>query len=60
MIKSKLKVNIYLDGASLSAIKKYQSSKYIKGFTTNPSLMREENIKDYIGILKKLNQLSYH
>ena len=47
MIKSKLKVNIYLDGASLNAIKKYKSSKYIKGFTTNPSLMRKENIKDY-------------
>ncbi len=47
MNKNKLKINIYLDGASINAIKKYKSSKYIKGFTTNPSLMRKENIKDY-------------
>ena len=47
MTKSKIKVDIYLDGASIKAIKKYKSSKLIKGFTTNPSLMRKENIKDY-------------
>lgn len=47
MNKNKLKINIYLDGASIDAIKKYKSSKYIEGFTTNPSLMRKEGIKDY-------------
>lgn len=54
MSNSKLKIDIYLDGASLDAIKKYKSSEHIKGFTTNPSLMRKENIKDYKKFAKSI------
>ena len=38
MTKVNFKIQIYLDGASIDAIKKYKSSRHIKGFTTNPSL----------------------
>ncbi len=47
MTKVNFKIQIYLDGASIEAIKKYKSSRHIKGFTTNPSLMRKEKIRNY-------------
>ena len=37
----KKKIKIFLDGASIKDIKKYKNQKYIKGFTTNPSLMKK-------------------
>ena len=38
---------IFCDIADLSSIKKYNKFKIIKGFTTNPSLMRKAGAKDY-------------
>jgi len=46
MVK-KLKIKIFADGADLASIKKFNSKKYISGFTTNPSLMKKAGIKDY-------------
>ena len=37
----KKQIKIFLDGASIVDIKKYKKQKYIKGFTTNPSLMKK-------------------
>jgi len=42
-----LKIKIFADGADLDAIKILNKNKYIKGFTTNPSLMKKAGIKDY-------------
>ena len=42
----KKKIKIFLDGASIEDIKKYKSKKYIKGFTTNPSLMKNSGVKN--------------
>ena len=36
-------IEIYLDTADLDIIKKLSSEPYIKGFTSNPSLMAKKN-----------------
>ena len=38
---------IYCDIADISTIKKYSKKKIVKGFTTNPSLMRKAGAKNY-------------
>ena len=42
-----LKIKIFADGADLDSIKILNKKNYIKGFTTNPSLMKKAGIKDY-------------
>jgi transaldolase len=42
-----LKVRIFADGADLAGIKSMYAKPYIKGFTTNPTLMRKAGITDY-------------
>lgn len=42
-----LKVKIFADGADLTAISKLAASPFIKGFTTNPTLMRKAGVADY-------------
>ena len=43
---SKLKINIFADGADFNLIIKYNKFPLIKGFTTNPSLMYKSKIKN--------------
>ncbi|MDA9745766.1 transaldolase, partial [Candidatus Pelagibacter sp.] len=38
---------IYCDIADIKTIKKYSEKKIVKGFTTNPSLMRKAGAKNY-------------
>lgn len=40
-------IKIFADGADLESIKKLNNNPLIKGFTTNPSLMKKAGIKDY-------------
>ena len=42
-----IKTKIFCDIAELDQIKKFNKKKIIKGFTTNPSLMRMAGAKDY-------------
>jgi len=42
-----LKIKIFADGADLDGIKKLYSNPLVKGFTTNPTLMRKAGISDY-------------
>ena len=42
-----LNIEIFADGASLESIKEYNDNKIIKGFTTNPTLMRKDGVSDY-------------
>ena len=44
---NKLNVKIFADGADLKTIKNFNEKKFIKGFTTNPTLMRKAGIEDY-------------
>ena len=41
---SDLKIEIYLDTANLDVIESLAQEKYIKGFTSNPSLMAKYGI----------------
>ena len=44
---SQLAVKIYGDGADLAGIQELSRQPYIKGFTTNPTLMRKAGVPDY-------------
>tara|TARA_B100000886_G_C20364776_1_gene466823 strand:- start:75 stop:779 length:705 start_codon:yes stop_codon:yes gene_type:complete len=53
-MKNKNKIKIYADGAEIKSIKKFNKSRLIKGFTTNPSLMKDNKINDYTTFAKKI------
>ena len=42
-----MNTKIFCDIAELKIIKKFNKKKIVKGFTTNPSLMRKAGAKDY-------------
>ena len=42
-----MKTKIFCDIADIKTIKKFDKKKFVKGFTTNPSLMRKAGAKDY-------------
>ncbi len=42
-----LKVKIFADGADLAGMKAMYQKSWIKGFTTNPTLMRKAGVTDY-------------
>ena len=44
---AQLKVKIFADGADLNGMVELYKNPYIKGFTTNPTLMRVSGISDY-------------
>ena len=45
--KPNLRVKIFADGADLDGILKLYANPQIKGFTTNPTLMRKAGVSDY-------------
>jgi len=49
-----MSTKIFCDIADLSLIKKFSKKKIVKGFTTNPSLMRKAGAKDYKSYSKKI------
>ncbi len=49
-----MNTKIFCDIAELSQIKKFAQKKIVKGFTTNPSLMRKAGAKDYKSYSKKI------
>ncbi|MEC7150593.1 MAG: transaldolase family protein [Pseudomonadota bacterium] len=49
-----MSIKIFCDIADLNLIKKFHKLKIIKGFTTNPSLMRKAGAKDYKLYSKKI------
>src|SRR5437870_8267195 len=42
-----LKVKLFADGADLAGIKEMAANPAIRGFTTNPTLMRKAGVSDY-------------
>ena len=52
-----MKTKIFCDIAELELIKKFNKKKIVKGFTTNPSLMRKAGAKDYKSYSKKILKL---
>ena len=49
-----MRTKIFCDIADLNSIKKFNKKKIIKGFTTNPSLMRKAGAKDYKSYSKQI------
>src|SRR5210317_909103 len=52
-----MKTKIFCDIADLSLIKKFNKISTVKGFTTNPSLMRKAGAKDYKYYSKQILKL---
>ena len=42
-----MSIKIFCDIADLGTIKKFNNKSIVKGFTTNPSLMRKAGAKNY-------------
>ena len=51
---SDLKIHIYADGADKAGILDLYAKPYIKGLTTNPTLMNKAGIKDYEAFAKDI------
>ena len=52
-----LNIKIFGDGADLGNIRALYSQPYIKGFTTNPTLMRQAGIDDYKAFASQVLQI---
>ena len=49
-----MNTKIFCDIAEIDQIRKFNKKKIVKGFTTNPSLMRKAGAKDYKSYSKKI------
>ena len=49
---------IYCDIADINLIKKFNNKSIVKGFTTNPSLMRKAGAKDYKAYCQKILKIT--
>ena len=49
-----MNTKIFCDIAELNQIKRFNKKKIVKGFTTNPSLMKKAGAKDYKSYSKKI------
>ena len=49
-----MKTKIYCDIAELDLVRKFNKKKIVKGFTTNPTLMRKAGAEDYQSYSKKI------
>jgi transaldolase len=49
-----LKIKLFADGADLAGILKMAELPYIKGFTTNPTLMRKAGVSDYAAFARQV------
>ena len=53
MTAKDLTITIYADGADIEAMKEEYKKGYVKGFTTNPTLMKKAGVKDYVTFAKE-------
>ncbi|MDB4852911.1 transaldolase [Alphaproteobacteria bacterium] len=56
MLKN-LKIKIFSDGADIESIKLFRANPIIKGFTTNPTLMRKAGVTNYEDFAKEAIQI---
>ncbi len=49
-----LNIKLFADGANIQEMIKFATRPYIKGFTTNPTLMRQAGIVDYEGFAREV------
>ena len=48
-----LTITIYADGADIEGMKEEYNKGIVKGFTTNPTLMKKAGVKDYVTFAKE-------
>lgn len=53
MTVNDLKITIYADGADIEGMKEEYNKGIVKGFTTNPTLMKKAGVKDYLTFAKE-------
>ncbi len=53
---SDLKITLFADGANLKSILELARNPLIRGFTTNPSLMRQAGVRDYEAFAREVLQ----
>ena len=53
-LQSDLRVKIFADGANEEAILSLATNPVIKGFTTNPTLMRSAGVTDYEAFARRV------
>ena len=49
-----LTVTLYADGADIEGMKEEYRKGYVKGFTTNPTLMKKAGVTDYVTFAKEV------
>jgi transaldolase len=47
-VTTPLRVKIFADGASLEEMRVWAREPFVSGFTTNPTLMRQAGVRDYV------------
>jgi len=57
MRPEQLKVKVFADGADKEGMLEMYRQPFIKGFTTNPTLMRKAGVKDYRAFAKEMVKL---
>ena len=53
-----MSIKIFCDIADLTSVKNFNKKKIVRGFTTNPSLMRNAGAKDYKLYSKKILKIT--
>src|SRR5262245_28195490 len=53
-----LRIQLFADGADLDQMARLASKPYLRGFTTNPSLMRKAGVRDYAAFARKALELT--
>jgi transaldolase len=54
-----LSIKIFADGANLASLEKLKNESYISGFTSNPSLMRQAGVEDFLGFCIAASEAVY-
>jgi transaldolase len=54
---AELAVKIYADGADLQGMRELSRRSWVKGFTTNPTLMRKAGVSDYRAFAREVLQI---
>jgi transaldolase len=53
-VLDQLNIKIFGDGADLEQMLELNRKPYVKGFTTNPTLMRKAGVTDYVGFARRV------
>jgi transaldolase len=51
-----LRIQVFADGANLEQMVQLAADPFVKGFTTNPTLMKQSGVKDYAAFSRRLLQ----